>query len=48
MVKRSGLRGRGGAGFPAGTKWSFVPKSTDSPLSVRERRRASRVPSRTG
>ena len=26
-VKRSGLRGRGGAGFPAGLKWSFVPKA---------------------
>ena len=25
-VKASGLRGRGGAGFPAGNKWSFVPK----------------------
>lgn len=25
MVKSSGLRGRGGAGFPAGLKWSFVP-----------------------
>jgi len=25
-VKRSGLRGRGGAGFPTGTKWSFIPK----------------------
>ena len=25
-VKDSGLRGRGGAGFPAGVKWSFVPK----------------------
>jgi NADH-quinone oxidoreductase subunit F len=25
-VKRSNLRGRGGAGFPAGMKWSFVPK----------------------
>jgi len=26
MVKVSGLRGRGGAGFPTGTKWSFIPK----------------------
>jgi NADH-quinone oxidoreductase subunit F len=25
-VKASGLRGRGGAGFPAGLKWSFLPK----------------------
>ena len=25
-IKTSGLRGRGGAGFPAGNKWSFVPK----------------------
>ncbi|MBI5369478.1 MAG: NADH-quinone oxidoreductase subunit F, partial [Planctomycetes bacterium] len=30
-VKASGLRGRGGAGFPAGMKWSFVPKSKDKP-----------------
>jgi len=26
MVKNAGLRGRGGAGFPTGMKWSFVPK----------------------
>jgi NADH-quinone oxidoreductase subunit F len=26
IVKRSGLRGRGGAGFPTGMKWGFVPK----------------------
>ncbi len=26
-VKTSGLRGRGGAGFPAGVKWSFIPKN---------------------
>src|SRR5258708_10108624 len=25
-IKASGLRGRGGAGFPTGTKWSFMPK----------------------
>ena len=25
-VKRSGLRGRGGAGFPTGLKWSFIPR----------------------
>ncbi|UCD16561.1 MAG: NADH-quinone oxidoreductase subunit NuoF [Candidatus Zixiibacteriota bacterium] len=30
-VKRSGLRGRGGAGFPAGLKWSFVPKGSPRP-----------------
>lgn len=28
-VKQSGLRGRGGAGFPTGLKWSFMPKSSD-------------------
>src|SRR5689334_23626930 len=27
QVKASGLRGRGGAGFPTGTKWSFIPKA---------------------
>ena len=26
VIKASGLRGRGGAGFPTGMKWSFMPK----------------------
>jgi NADH-quinone oxidoreductase subunit F len=30
-VKKASLRGRGGAGFPAGLKWGFVPKKTDKP-----------------
>jgi NADH-quinone oxidoreductase subunit F len=30
-VKISGLRGRGGAGFPTGLKWSFFPKETPYP-----------------
>jgi NADH-quinone oxidoreductase subunit F len=28
-MKQSGLRGRGGAGFPTGLKWSFMPKESD-------------------
>jgi NADH-quinone oxidoreductase subunit F len=28
QVKASGLRGRGGAGFPAGLKWSFIDKKS--------------------
>ncbi|CAN5287242.1 NADH-quinone oxidoreductase subunit NuoF [soil metagenome] len=31
VVKASGLRGRGGAGFPTGTKWSFIPRESEKP-----------------
>jgi NADH-quinone oxidoreductase subunit F len=31
MVKASGLRGRGGAGFPTGMKWGFIPKGEGKP-----------------
>ncbi len=31
-VKKSNLRGRGGAGFPTGVKWGFMPKESDVPM----------------
>lgn len=34
LVKASGLRGRGGAGFPTGLKWSFVAQDTGKPVYV--------------
>ena len=32
-VKDSGLRGRGGAGFSTGTKWSFIPQGDTGPAA---------------
>ena len=32
LVKASGLRGRGGAGFPCGLKWTFLPKDHPGPI----------------
>src|SRR6476659_11122586 len=34
LVKDSGLRGRGGAGFSAGMKWSFLPKNGRRPRYI--------------
>ncbi len=34
LVKASGLRGRGGAGFPTGMKWGFIPKQSDKPKYI--------------
>ena len=33
-MKKSGLRGRGGAGFSAGMKWSFVPRNSNKPIYI--------------
>ena len=47
-VKKSNLRGRGGAGFPTGLKWTFIPKEARDGLPGRQRRRvASPAPART-
>src|SRR5581483_656387 len=32
VVKNAGLRGRGGAGFPTGLKWTFLPKDHPGPI----------------
>ncbi|MEE9165415.1 MAG: NADH-quinone oxidoreductase subunit NuoF [Nitrospinota bacterium] len=33
-IKKSGLRGRGGAGFPTGLKWTFMPKGNEKPKYI--------------
>ncbi len=38
-VKNSGLRGRGGAGFPTGVKWGFMPKERAGQIFGRKHRR---------
>ena len=35
-IKASGLRGRGGAAFPSGLKWSFMPKASKHGYSLSE------------
>jgi NADH-quinone oxidoreductase subunit F len=48
MVKASGLRGRGGAGFPTGLKWSFMPRTAPGrSTSCAIRTSPSRAPART-
>jgi NADH-quinone oxidoreductase subunit F len=42
-VKKSGLRGRGGAGFPTGLKWSFMPRSVPGPEVPRVQFRRGRA-----
>ena len=47
-MKASNLRGRGGAGFPTGLKWSFVPKESAKPKYVLSTEtKASPAPAKT-
>ncbi len=47
-VKASGLRGRGGAGFPTGVKWGFIPPTNTKPDSRRNLRMPSTRPAICG
>ncbi len=47
-VIKSGLRGRGGAGFSTGTKWTFLPKDVQGPIYLCiNATKANRAPSTT-
>lgn len=50
IVMKSGLRGRGGAGFPTGVKWGFLPKdyqglATSAAMPTRASRARSKIAS---
>ena len=45
-MKASGLRGRGGAGFPTGLKWSFMPKIVDPEAAALSRHQRRRIRAR--
>ena len=48
LVKEANLRGRGGAGFPAGVKWALVPMGADAPRNKYPRRCPIRGSPHTG
>ena len=47
MVKKSGLRGRGGAGFPTGMKWGFLAKNDKTRYLCCNADESEPVPSKT-